>query len=214
MDGILFDSMPKHAIAWEQCMEQLGFPFTATDAYLNEGRTGFAVLREHYRAKYKQEPSPELVTEMYAEKSRLFEVQGMPEPIEGVRTVLEVLQAHQKQLFVVTGSGQISLLDRLNTYFPSLFHQEKMVTAYDVTKGKPHPEPYLKALEKSGVMASEAVVIENAPLGVQSGKAAGLFTIAVNTGILSDAVLLEAGADVLVHSMAELMEYIRGQGWI
>ena len=60
-----------------------------------------------------------------------------------------------------------------------------MVTAFDVKKGKPDPEPYLIALRKSGVKPNEAFVVENAPLGVRSSVAAGLFTFAVNTGILT-----------------------------
>jgi beta-phosphoglucomutase-like phosphatase (HAD superfamily) len=81
-----------------------------------------------------------------------------------------------------------------------------MVTAYDVKHGKPNPEPYLIALEKGGLKANEAVVVENAPLGVQAGVAAGIFTIAVNTGPLPDKVLLDAGANMLFSSMKELSE--------
>ena len=71
---------------------------------------------------------------------------------------------------VVTGSGQLSLLDKLNHYFPGIFQRELMVTAFDVKYGKPNPEPYLMALQKAGIQANEAVVIENAPLGGQSGS--------------------------------------------
>ena len=46
MDGVLFDSMPNHAIAWEEVMKQHQLPFTAYDCYLNEGRTGESVIRE------------------------------------------------------------------------------------------------------------------------------------------------------------------------
>ena len=81
-----------------------------------------------------------------------------------------------------------------------------MVTAFGVKFGKPHPEPYLMGLEKAGVQAHEALVIENAPMGVQAGVAAGIFTIAVNTGPLDDRVLLEAGADLLYPSMTALAE--------
>ena len=59
-------------------------------------------------------------------------------------------------------------------------------------------------LEKAGVKANEAIVIENAPIGVQAGKAAGIFTVAVNTGPLPAQVLLDAGADLLFTSMQEL----------
>lgn len=49
-----------------------------------------------------------------------------------------------------------------------------MVTAFDVKYGKPNPEPYLMALKKGGFKPNEALVIENAPLGVQAGVAAGI----------------------------------------
>ena len=81
-----------------------------------------------------------------------------------------------------------------------------MVTAFDVTIGKPHPEPYLQGLKKSGVLSNNVLVVENAPLGVESAKAAGLFTIAVNTGKLQDHHLLDAGADLLFDSMNALNE--------
>ena len=81
-----------------------------------------------------------------------------------------------------------------------------MVTAFDIKFGKPNPDPYLMALEKGGLKPNEAIVIENAPLGVQAGVAAGIFTIAVNTGPLPDQVLLDAGANLLFHSMPEFNE--------
>lgn len=82
-----------------------------------------------------------------------------------------------------------------------------MVTAFDVKKGKPNPEPYLIGLEKGGLKANEAIVVENAPLGVEAGSKAGIFTIAVNTGPLSDNVLWDAGANYLFHSMIEFSEH-------
>ena len=60
---------------------------------------------------------------------------------------------------------------------------------------------YNEGLEKAGVKANEAIVVENAPIGVQAGAAAGIFTIAVNTGPLDGQVLLDAGANLLFPSM-------------
>ena len=79
-----------------------------------------------------------------------------------------------------------------------------MVTAFDVKYGKPDPEPYLIGLEKAGVQPWEAIVVENASLGVQAGVAARIFTVAVNTGPLPDRVLLDAGADYLLPDMERL----------
>ena len=91
-----------------------------------------------------------------------------------------------------------------------------MVTAFDVKYGKPNPEPYLMGMEKYRKVLSAAgketvapnhfIVVENAPLGVEAGVAAGVFTIAVNTGPLPDDALLSQGADLLFHSMQELCD--------
>ncbi len=109
---------------------------------------------------------------------------------------------------VVTGSGQASLLDRLEENFPGMFRRELMVTAFDVKHGKPNPVPYLMALQKGGLKAEEAIVVENAPLGVEAAVDAGIFTVAVNTGPLDNQVLLDAGADALFPSMQALCD-----GW-
>lgn len=66
---------------------------------------------------------------------------------------------------VVTGSGQVSLIDRLNHNFPSVFRRDLMVTSFDVKYGKPNPEPYLMGLQKAGIQPWEGLVVENAPLG-------------------------------------------------
>ncbi len=126
-------------------------------------------------------------------------------PIKNVLPLLQQLQKDNIDIFVVTGSGQYSLFENLNASFPSIFSKNKMVTAYDVKYGKPNPEPYLIALQKSGLNKNQVCVIENAPLGVASGKAAGIFTIAINTGILKDEELIQAGADVLLQDMSELL---------
>ena len=81
-----------------------------------------------------------------------------------------------------------------------------MVTAFDVQRGKPDPEPYLMGLQKGGLRAEECVVVENAPLGVRAAKAAGIFTIAVNTGPLPDEALINEGADLLLPSMQTLCD--------
>ena len=124
----------------------------------------------------------------------------------GAWELLQKIKSEGLTSMVVTGSGQLSLLERLEHNFPGMFHKELMVTAFDVKYGKPHPEPYPMALKKGDLNADEAVVIENAPLGVEAGHKAGIFTIAVNTGPLDGQVLLDAGADLLFPSMQALCD--------
>ena len=210
MDGVLFDSMPNHAIAWEEVMKQHQLPFTAYDCYLNEGRTGESVIREAMWTARNRDATPDEIATIYAEKSAYFTMleqkSGGTPTISGVADVLQYIQSRGHQIWVVTGSGMRSLLDNLNAVLPPVFQRDRMITAFDVIKGKPDPEPYLKAWERSGLAKEQCVVIENAPLGVRSAKAAGLTVYAVNTGILTREDLLQAGADKVFDSMQELLE--------
>ena len=85
-----------------------------------------------------------------------------------------------------------------------------MVTSRDVSRGKPDPEPYLLAMEKAGVLPSEAVVIENAPLGVKAGAASGAFTVAVTTGPIRESEMRAAGADMVFPSMEAFADALPG----
>jgi pyridoxal phosphate enzyme (YggS family) len=209
-DGVLFDSMPFHAKSWELAMNENGLPFTKDQTYRNEGRTGASVINEAYRLIHGVDAPQEVIEAVYAAKSGHFNrLTGgkLPNLIPGIRELLTYLHDKGIQCWVVTGSGQRSLLENLNTTFPGIF--TGIITAYDVQFGKPNPEPYLKAWERSGFDKSECYVVENAPLGVRAGKAAGLFTIAVNTGILPDSALTDEGADKVFPSMAALLEWIK-----
>ena len=107
---------------------------------------------------------------------------------------------------MVTGSGQRPLIARLLTDFGEFLDEQHIVTAYDVTRGKPHPDPYLKGMKKADSEPWQTVVVENAPLGVRAGVAARAFTIAVNTGPLPDEVLTSCGADLLFRKMTDLAD--------
>ena len=211
-DGVLFNSMPYHAKSWEMAMNEHGLPFSAQDAYRNEGRTGAAVIAEAFEeiGLTNKEELPALCERIYAAKSAHFnELTGghLPELIPGIREVLAYLKSRGVQCWVVTGSGQRSLLDSLLTTFPDTF--TGIISAFDVQHGKPHPEPYLKAWERCGFAKNECMVVENAPLGVRAGKAAGLFTVAVNTGPLPDELLWNEKADVVVPNMAALLAWLQ-----
>lgn len=213
MDGVLFDSMPNHAIAWDEVMKKHALPFTARECYINEGRTGESVIREAMWKARNRDATPDEIQTIYTEKSAYFtmleqKTGGIP-TIPGVSEVLRYVEACGDQIWVVTGSGMRSLLDNLNTVLPPVFSRERMITAFDVVNGKPDPEPYLKAWERSGLSKEQCVVIENAPLGVRSGKAAGLKVYAVNTGILSREDLVQAGADRVFNSMQDLLVYLQ-----
>ena len=147
------------------------------------------------------------IRRIYERKSELFVKYNTGETIPGARAILNFVKSSGLKPVLVTGSGQPSLLDRLDQDFPGIFTPETMVTAFDVKIGKPHPEPFLMGLQKGGNLSpNQALVVENAPLGTEAATSAGIFTICVNTGPLSDNILTDAGAKLVFHSMQELME--------
>lgn len=212
LDGVLYNSMPSHAQAWEEVMRAEGLHFTARDCYLQEGRTGQSVITEAILRDRGYMPADEEWRRIYeAKTNRFHELAGTPAPVAGVQDVLAHLKGRtpEPQIFIVTGSGQQTLFDSLEHTFPGVFRRERMVTAFDYTHGKPDPEPYLMAWERSGLPKEACCVIENAPLGIRAGKGAGLYTIGVNTGPLLPSDLKEAGADRVFDTMHDLLGWLQ-----
>ena len=207
MDGVLYDSMGNHAVAWVQSMQKFGINMTADDAYATEGARGVDTIRYMVRQQKGIEISEAQAQEMYDEKSRIFH--SMPEaPImPGILSLMEQISNAGISIGVVTGSGQKPLIARILRDFGKYVTPEHITTAYDVPRGKPNPDPYLIGLQKAGnLQTSEAIVVENAPLGIRAGIAANIYTVAVNTGPLADQVLLDAGANILFPTMQALSD--------
>lgn len=225
MDGILFDSMPNHAQAWDDVMRKYGLNFTAYDCYLQEGRTGQSVIDECFVKQYGRHALKEEWEPIYKEKTDLFHALGGAKPIPGVKEVLNYLQAQGALIYIVTGSGQESLFQMLDHEFPGIFERERMVTALDVVHGKPDPEPYLKAYEKAQkayangkstaentahpLTKEDCVVIENAPLGTRAGRAAGLEVYAIMTGPLEKECFTKEDATRVFPDMASLLTFLQ-----
>lgn len=138
---------------------------------------------------------------MYEEKSNEFRKCPKAEKMDGVEELMRKIKADGLKIVVVTGSGQRSLLEKLESEFNGLIHHELIISSFDVKRGKPNPEPYLCGLKRAGVIPWEAIVVENAPLGVRAGVAANVFTVAVNTGPLPQKMLADEGANLIFESM-------------
>ena len=207
MDGVLYDSMPNHAIAWQQSMAQFGIQMTADDAYATEGARGVDTIRKMVMQQQQREIDEAEAQRMYDVKSHIFHELPEAPVMPGILTLMQQIHDNDIQIGVVTGSGQKPLIKRILKDFSAFVDEAHITTAYDVRRGKPKPDPYLTGLRKAGNLKPyEAIVVENAPLGVRAGAAAKIFTIAVNTGPLSDQTLLDAGANLLFPSVVDLCD--------
>ena len=208
MDGTLYDSMKNHTAAWHRMMLELGIDEPRENFYLYEGMTGSQTINRLFTRYLNREATPEEVKEYYMRKTEYFKAMPAVSPMPGAAKMLCLLYNNGIDRVLVTGSGQRSLIDRLNRDFPGMFADNRMITSLDVVHGKPDPEPYLRAMELAGVTAAESIVIENAPLGVKAGASAGAFTIALTTGPIPFDALSDAGADIVLPSMESLADFI------
>ncbi len=201
-DGVLVKSMEDHYQGWKMALAEYGIEMTPEELYMMEGQ-GVKAVASQLTRKYNlpAEETPKIVEKKKQYYEKIKKIEFYP-------NLLDVLQwAKEKELkmAVVTGGNRERVQETLENFGLSEFFQA-IVTSEDVAHTKPSPEPYLRAAERLGVKPEECVVIENAPLGIRSGRAAGMKVIAIAT-TLNPHHLKEA--DVVVNNFRELLEVLK-----
>ncbi len=180
MDGVITNTMPDHYRSWKAIFKEEGIQVTYEDIYKREGQPGLSsvteIFGEHRRAISKKD-----AVRVLEKKEALFKRIVKTRFITGARTFLKHLHKKNIRLALVTGTSRHELCQILPVLLRDLF--SVIVTGNEVKHGKPHPEPYLKSLQKLKIKASEAAVIENAPFGIRSAKQAGLKCLALETSL-------------------------------
>lgn len=197
VDGVLVKSMEKHHEAYAAAFRPHGVEIEQHEVFRNEGRGSrdVAVALDKERGLGLTEGELDAVAK---EKQRVFASFGPMPKYPGVDEIIASLRERGYRLAMVTGTSRTNIG---NHFGPWLENFEAIVTADDVTRTKPDPEPYLQALAKLSLPAEECIVVENAPLGIQSAKAAGLRVIAITSTNPADAL---KGADHIVASVADV----------
>lgn len=206
MDGTLYDSMKNHAAAWYKLMTEAGIKCSYDEFFLYEGRTGASTINLLINRELGRDATDEEMEELYHKKTIYFNQLPRVEVMAGALEMVSVFKEVGMKRVLVTGSGQSSLLNRIPEDFPGLFPEGMRVTSRDVKHGKPHPEPFIRAMQLARVTPSQSIVVENAPLGVEAGDRAGAFTIGVTTGPIPKQVMIDAGAAIVFDSMPEMAD--------
>lgn len=207
MDGVLYDSMPNHGIAWQRAMKEFGIHFTVEDSYATEGARGVDTIRKYAKTQLGKELTEEEAQKMYDLKAHYFHEMPEAKIFDGVTGLMKKIKDSGLKIGIVTGSAQRPLIERVTHDFGDFVSRDQITTAFDVKRGKPNPDPYLMGLKKAGNYApSEGIVVENAPLGVRAGVAAGCYTVAINSGPLADSVLINEGANILFPTIREFAD--------
>ena len=191
MDGVLIDSTPAVARVWRRWAIEHGFNPEEVVSRAH-GRPSLTTVREYL-------PNADLEKENREVERREMEDLAGVVLLPGALELLTSLPADRWT--IVTSSTRRLAEVRLKA--AGLPQPPKMITATDITNGKPHPEPYLKAAALLGFPANECVVFEDVVAGVRAGKAAGAKVVAFRTTV-QDAALREAGADWVVNNCADV----------
>ena len=125
MDGILYDSMRFHARAWYETATRHQLNSTPELFYLYEGRTGESTINELYQKTFQRDATDEEKKSIYEEKATLFNRYNDGKAMQGAAEVLNAVKASGLQTLVVTGSGQHSLINKLEHTYPGLFQTRK-----------------------------------------------------------------------------------------
>ena len=203
MDGVIVNSMSFHVASWKQVFREEGITLEDIDIYKREGMSGLESIRDIFIEKGHEAPSDEKLSELIARKHEFFNADSISLYKESP-DILSFLDSNGIKLALVTGSVRRSVERMIPKEVSSLF--SAIITADDVVKGKPHPEPYLKAVENLDTRSERCLVIENAPMGIKSAKASGIKCFAVET-TLSGSYLSEA--DMVFDNHGNLFSYIR-----
>jgi HAD superfamily hydrolase (TIGR01509 family) len=197
MDGVLIDSHPTHRAAWRGFLKSLGIDASDHELeFILEGRTRSEILR-HFLGDL---PDHELQDHGKRKDEIFRSLEHEIQPLAGVLGFLSEVERAGIARAVATSASEIrtfATLERmgLGGYF------DAVITAADVTVGKPHPMVYHLACERMGVATRHALAFDDACAGVQAARSAGLRCVGVASNGLSEK-LLEAGAETIIRDFS------------
>ena len=181
-DGVLVDSAYSIDGSWGE-WAKIYAPGFKVD-YSHHGRPARDIVRSLV--------DDEIFDEAYAKINQLeLDLTHLTRPMPGVIDLLTSLRPGTWT--IVTSAGPDLAYGRLSA--AGIPIPKELVTAYDITHGKPNPEPYQKGAANLGLSPTDCIVFEDAPSGVKAGVAAGARVVGVGKEVL------ETQAEIVVHTL-------------
>jgi beta-phosphoglucomutase len=202
MDGVIVDSMHWHAEAWQRAFSGRGIDLTKEEIFRREGMSGLASVIEIIKEKGGPVPDQDELNLLQNNKLEIFET-GKVHIYPTAEKILEFVRLKNLKTGLVTGSLKRSVEFMLPENIRLNF--DTIVPVDDTENGKPHPDPYLKAMSRINCKPEETLVIENAPLGITSAKKAGADCFAIETTL--DSFYLK-DADKIFKDHESLYKYL------
>lgn len=174
LDGVLVDSMTAHYKAWKTALEEItSLQVDERSIYLLEGMRGIDLVEEIFKKYNYADLSKTQV--VIRRKDELFRSVSNIRTYDKVNGILQELRCIKG---IVSGSAKQDVISIMNQCFQKNIF-EIVLTGDDIMHGKPDPEGFKLFLQRANLNPSDALVVENSPLGVEASKNAGIKPIVV-----------------------------------
>ena len=197
LDGVLVDSTRSVDRQWRAWARQKGV----------DGDTVMAIAHGVRTIEVIRTVAPHLDADREVWELENREA-GDQEGVEIMPGAAELVRSIPDGRWCVVTSGT-RLLASARLRYGGLPLPKILVTAEDVTNGKPDPEPYLRGAELMGVPAANCLVIEDAPAGIQSARAGGMKVIGITSTYAADAL---GHADAVIGKLEQVQVRSNGAG--
>jgi beta-phosphoglucomutase len=207
-DGVLAETFSSHVAAWTEVFGEQGISIHPEVVYMNEGAPAWKIgqaIAIDAGANF----SKKKLKKIARRKNEIFRAKNTAVVYDGVLDIIDLSKRRGLKVALVTGTALANLQAVLPDSLLNAF--DEIVKDGDTKRGKPHPDPYLKAAEKLKIRTSECLVLENAPLGIRSAKSAGAFCVALMTTLpedrLTEADVVVKGHRAVLDMFDELLDY-------
>ena len=200
LDGVIVDTLHYHFLAWNHMFQKRGGIVSEHTILLHEGRNSreiLPLLMEETGIFIPENERAAFIDEKRAYYRSIVQVGHY----EGAFDVIDRLKQRGFKAALVTACALKNMQHSLDQEQQS--HFDFIITGDEVPRAKPFPDPYLTAAHQLHLYPDECVVIENAPLGIEAAKNAGMYCIAVETTLGKEYLTL---ADQIIQNITELLE--------
>jgi len=200
LDGVIVDTLHYHYLAWKHMFGKLGgSPVSELTVLVHEGRNSreiLPILMKETGVTIPEAGQAAFIEEKRAYFRTIVKVTQYPRAFE----VIDTLRRRGFKVALVTACALKNMQHNLNRAEQA--HFDFIITGDEVSRAKPFPDPYLTAARQLGLRPEECVVVENAPLGIESARNAGMYCVAVETTLGKEYL---GSADHVMQNIDELL---------